>query len=49
MVAGALRTGAGEGPHVHWMVGCEEAQLQEIIELHKVFRRRMREAAAKLG
>lgn len=49
MVAGTPRPGADEGPHVHWMVGCEEAQLKEVIELHKVFRQRMREAAAKLG
>jgi len=38
-----------DAPHFHWMVGCEEAQLKEVIALHKVFRRRMREAAAKLG
>lgn len=38
-----------EGPHVHWMVGCEAGRLDEVIVLHKAFRRRMREAAAKLG
>jgi energy-converting hydrogenase A subunit R len=38
-----------EGPHVHWMVGCESGRLEEIITVHKAFRRRMREAAAKLG
>jgi len=49
LVAGSPRSGADEGPHFHWMVGCEEAQVQEVIALHKVFRRRMREAAARLG
>lgn len=49
MVGGVPRPGADEGPHFHWMVGCEAAQLKEVIALHKVFRRRMREAAAKLG
>ncbi len=38
-----------EGPHVHWMVGCGSSRLDEVITLHKGFRRRMREAAAKLG
>lgn len=38
-----------EGPHVRWMVGCEGSRLDEVIALHKAFRRRMREAAAKLG
>jgi energy-converting hydrogenase A subunit R len=38
-----------DGPHLHWMVGCEGKRLDEIIAVHKVFRRRMREAAAKLG
>jgi energy-converting hydrogenase A subunit R len=49
MVAGVAGPEADEGAHVHWMVGCEEARLKEIIALHKGFRRRMREAAAKLG
>ncbi len=37
------------GPHVHWMVGCGSSRMDEVIALHKAFRRRMREAAAKLG
>jgi energy-converting hydrogenase A subunit R len=49
LVGGAPRPGTDEGPHVHWMVGGEEAQLKEVISLHQAFRRRMREAAGKLG
>jgi energy-converting hydrogenase A subunit R len=49
MVQGTPARGTDESPHYHWMVGCEQARLKEVIALHKVFRRRMREAAAKLG
>ncbi len=38
-----------EGPHIHWMVGCGSSRLEEAVALHKAFRRRIREAAAKLG
>ncbi len=38
-----------EGPHMHWMAGCDGSRLDTIIALHKAFRQRMREAAAKLG
>jgi predicted HAD superfamily phosphohydrolase len=38
-----------DGPCYHWMVGSAEDRLNEVIALHKVFRGRMREAAAKLG
>jgi energy-converting hydrogenase A subunit R len=39
----------GEGAYVHWIVGREASEVENVIELHRVFRRRMREAAAKLG
>jgi energy-converting hydrogenase A subunit R len=49
MVGEAPKRPQDDGPHFHWMVGSEESRLNEVIALHKVFRGRMREAAAKLG
>jgi len=49
MIGEAPKRSKDDGPYFHWMVGSEEARLNEVIALHKVFRLRMREAAAKLG
>ncbi|MBI4735053.1 MAG: hypothetical protein HY766_03175 [candidate division NC10 bacterium] len=49
LIGEAPAADAAEGPHLHWMVGREGSGLDEVIALHKAFRRRMREAAAKLG
>lgn len=49
MIGEAPKRSKNDGPHFHWMVGSEEARLNEVMALHKVFRGRMREAAAKLG
>jgi len=49
MIGEAPKRSKDDGPFFHWMVGSEEARLNEVIALHKVFRLRMREAAAKLG
>ncbi len=49
MIGEAPKGSKDDGPYFHWMVGSEEARLNEVIALHKVFRGRMREAAAKLG
>jgi predicted HAD superfamily phosphohydrolase len=40
---------AADGPYLHWLVGCEPRMVDEVIGIHRDFRRRMREAAAKLG
>lgn len=49
MIGEAPKRSKDDGPYFHWMVGSEAARLNEVIALHKVFRLRMREAAAKLG